>query len=664
MYSPASLSPKSKQLRRQVSEGPIAEFVTAIEESQPANWQKRSSAFQKLVEAIPENAHKIENGSKWYSTPATLRHLAISIGELLKDPRSTVVKRTCLGLTSLFERCKVNARYLFKDLMPSVLSVHAQTVQVIRQAVENMVLEAIHEVPCKMIMPLWMERLRIDRSRTVRDACALYLGHALQNWNEEGYLTDEIWFQVGRTLLGSVRDPSPNVRTYSKQVLEQMERSHPSVFDQLLNDESGPAGKDPKLFRWLKTLGQSVAAADAAEDLSVASRFSYNSDMRMRSKTAAAAFSPANKMSQDRKQEEHAVIPDSISLNARSMRTSSTGSVGSASQRRSQGTPSSESPSRATPPRPPPSKRTHTKSIHEEPSGSYKETDVFQNEALTDDEDDEQIVKQQSNETDESLPSFPSNLDISSWRQTIQKSVESSRTTDSRYQQYLSSPGKMVDSVVSASTPETPHGFRPTASTAKALENKDEKDQSEKQKDATKISNVETLKKFSKRRSRSSLLIQERLRVSSSVSMEEEDDDDEEEAQNTEVIQKRSDEENNVPNPEPKLMSGSKPPMFPVSKGAPASSVQSSRAPEHMVIAIRLLRAHKEHVDTIMETLRIEMDTLRDFDQLLEEAGRPTEEEVLDYYESVGLCLEQRSAAGAKLQSELDRVSRGEPPME
>jgi archaellum component FlaD/FlaE len=58
------------------------------------------------------------------------------------------------------------------------------------------------------------------------------------------------------------------------------------------------------------------------------------------------------------------------------------------------------------------------------------------------------------------------------------------------------------------------------------------------------------------------------------------------------------------------------------------------------------------------------MDTLRDFDKLLEEAGRPTEEEVLDYYESVGLCLEQRAAAGAKLQQELDRVSEGEPPME
>jgi hypothetical protein len=81
-----------------------------------------------------------------------------------------------------------------------------------------------------------------------------------------------------------------------------------------------------------------------------------------------------------------------------------------------------------------------------------------------------------------------------------------------------------------------------------------------------------------------------------------------------------------------------------------------------MVIAIRLLRAHKEHVDTVMETLKVEMDTLRDFDNLLEETGRPTEEEVLDYFESLGLCLDQRTQSGAQLQREMDRISRGEPP--
>ena len=83
-----------------------------------------------------------------------------------------------------------------------------------------------------------------------------------------------------------------------------------------------------------------------------------------------------------------------------------------------------------------------------------------------------------------------------------------------------------------------------------------------------------------------------------------------------------------------------------------------------MVIAVQLLRSHKLHNDCIMETLKLEMDALRDFGSLLEEVGRPTEAEVLDYFETVGLCLDQRAQASLQLQVELDRISRGEPPEE
>ena len=81
--------------------------------------------------------------------------------------------------------------------------------------------------------------------------------------------------------------------------------------------------------------------------------------------------------------------------------------------------------------------------------------------------------------------------------------------------------------------------------------------------------------------------------------------------------------------------------------------------PEHIVIAIRLLRAHKSHVDQIMETLKLEMDTLRDFDRLLELAGRPTEEELITYYESIDLCLQQRYNANMTLRNEMNELSTG-----
>lgn len=138
--------------------------------------------------------------------------------------------------------------------------------------------------------------------------------------------------------------------------------------------------------------------------------------------------------------------------------------------------------------------------------------------------------------------------------------------------------------------------------------------------------------------------MQERFRMSSSFA---ENEKIKEEEKPVVLEGKRSEEENEVPNSED-------------SKVAAAAPRTPASAPEHMVIAIRLLRAHKAHVDQIMETLKIEMDVLRDFDRLLEEPGRPTDEEVLDYFESVGLCLEQRVQAGAGLQREMDCISRGE----
>lgn len=276
---------------KHITEGPIAEFVAVIEDTPAEMWQKRCASLRKLLDAIPEGSTYSE-GNSWYNSPPILRHLAVPVGQLLKDPRSTVVKRTCESLTRLFMKCQTDARYLFRDIMPTILSVHAQTVQVIRTAVQNMVMESIPEVPCKMVMPMWMERLKVDKSRTVRDACALYLGQALQCWTEEGYLTEEIWMQVGSSLIRTLRDPSPNVRSQAKAALERMRGDHPDYWENLVNNPDGAASKDAKLQRWLKSLGQGVSPD--AEELSVASRFSYNSDTRYSRSAMRSSSSPAN----------------------------------------------------------------------------------------------------------------------------------------------------------------------------------------------------------------------------------------------------------------------------------------------------------------------------------------------------------------------------------
>jgi hypothetical protein len=67
-------------------------------------------------------------------------------------------------------------------------------------------------------------------------------------------------------------------------------------------------------------------------------------------------------------------------------------------------------------------------------------------------------------------------------------------------------------------------------------------------------------------------------------------------------------------------------------------------------------------MDKIMDTLLMEMDVLKEFEQLVMDESKPTwlmKEGVLDYFESVGLCFDQCTAGGKELQHEMDCISKG-----
>lgn len=577
----------------------ISQFTQLIEDTPAEDWKRRSEGLQYLVAQIPKGERYYDEAA-WYNSPASLRGLSLAVSELLKDARSTVVKRTCEQMTILFRRCKTNGRYLLRDIMPTILSVHAQTAQIVRLAVQNMVVETIPEVPCKMVMPLWMERLKIDKSRTVREACALYLGKSLQAWTEPGYLTEDIWMQVGVTLLKTLRDPSPAVRSYIKAALETMRALQSTYYDNLINDPEGPAAKDMKLRKWLKNQGTHL---DVAEDLSVASRFTYNSDSRFAARsTGPPSFRSASprrefpKRSETSTDDESDAVPKSIHVSP----PSSSSKLGPPMRLTS----GSIEEKKVTASRPPALQiRGLDTNIH----GS--------------------VPNNSESEKYSASPHFPANLLSGAFDKPIIKPEE------------VTKKGNEDVSPVNPAGPEentTPH------------------ETSSKEKNPSEgpfIVSMQKLKDHAlKRRSRNSLLMQERFRLSNRPISQPTDKgkkvEPSPEKKGSVVVEKHSEEENVVPNKESDI------------------SGPTRRAPEHMVIAVRLLRAHKMHVDRIMETLKMEMDALRDFDRLLEEVGRPTEEETLDYFESVGLCLDQRSQASAHLQHELDRISRGEPPVE
>jgi CLASP N terminal len=261
-------------------DGPIQEFTKVIELTPTDQWTKRTNSFSSLVALIPKSVQQNAEDENWYSNSKTLRHLCLPISTLLKDSRSTVVKRTCENCTELFSKCGALARHLLKDLMPAILAVHAQTVQVIRTYVQTMVVESLVCVPCKSAMPIWLDKLKTEKSRTVREACAVYLLVALEHWE----LTRDIMVQVTNSLLRSLRDPCPLVREYIRQGLNLVRIFYPELWNALLSDPV--VTKDMKLKRFLLKLG---ADAEQDDDMSsLASRGSIASATSNRSSSQRA----------------------------------------------------------------------------------------------------------------------------------------------------------------------------------------------------------------------------------------------------------------------------------------------------------------------------------------------------------------------------------------
>mmetsp|Transcript_10602 Transcript_10602/g.12922 ORF Transcript_10602/g.12922 Transcript_10602/m.12922 type:complete len:200 (-) Transcript_10602:60-659(-) len=85
----------------------------------------------------------------------------------------------------------------------------------------------------------------------------------------------------------------------------------------------------------------------------------------------------------------------------------------------------------------------------------------------------------------------------------------------------------------------------------------------------------------------------------------------------------------------------------------------SSKLLEHIFVGTNILKAHKHHIDKLMETLRMEMDVVQKFERIYQTS---TEDEILENFESMAVCLDQRVEACDELRRVMDRISRGAPP--
>lgn len=88
---------------------------------------------------------------------------------------------------------------------------------------------------------------------------------------------------------------------------------------------------------------------------------------------------------------------------------------------------------------------------------------------------------------------------------------------------------------------------------------------------------------------------------------------------------------------------------------------------ENYLVSNQLLAAHKQYIDDLMEDLRSEMNTIRDFETLLVKSQNqphddgtygPSEDDILKYYEAVYAYLDKGSENCIKLRKEMERISK------
>ncbi|KAG7366034.1 CLASP N terminal-domain containing protein [Nitzschia inconspicua] len=658
--------------KHHITEGPIHDFTAIIEKTTPEDWQRRTSALQTLVSVIPSeddqlyyhnnsNSYDDESNNnnnnnnttneQWYNSPPILRHLAIPLSELLKDPRSTVVKRTCEACEQLFDKCQVQARYLLKDIMPAIIQVHASTVAVIRQYVQTMVVHAIAIVPCKMTMPLWLDRLKHDKSRTVREACCLYLSKSIEEWSnlmEDGYLTKDIFHQVGTAFIKALRDASPQVRQQARKGLEVFYGLQPDVLDHLVSIH-------PELSRDLRTkkLLQRIQAGETvgADDVSVTSRVSRMS----------IASAPVRGVRSGTIVGTPSRLTTTTTTNRR--RNNTNYNIGSAVGGIST---NSTGQYRAKPPSMPPT----SSSTYDIPTTIGVATTIM----TTTTSAAVHSSSKPSNGLGPPQRIVANSYSIDSVQEESRRNGNDSNATETTLSNNLgtTTPASVLHLGVNDETPllAPPSDNLPPLS-SKLLNPDDDANRSFESVDTDMselqpISNTTELRQVAKSRGmngrRSSLLLRDRLmRRSASASIPEGNNENEHSSSVGDEHSVPHISTNNNNNNNTVRIDSSVTNMVEIAHLGADEIANHPQLPEHTKIAHQLLEAHKVHIDQVMEVLKVEMDALKDFELILLEDGprRPTEEEVLEYFESLGLCLEQRTKAGQILQRKMDRISQG-----
>lgn len=521
------------------------------------------------------------------------------MSELLLDARSTVAKHTCQHLAFLVRRIKalnpVNSdtcKYLLKDLLPTVLALHAQTAKVIRGYAAEMMTIIIPLCRFKSGLPVMLERLRKDKSRDVREACVKYLRLVVRHWAKDvespsssgetedsaiskpqgqDYLTPSICLHIGNGLARALMDPSQPVRMEARNAFEIFRYKYPDIWNQIVQKRDGILSKDKRLKKSIINAAMKADAEgrsdisnnyyptyDEGEDYDVNSIHSNGSRTSWHSRDSFASKASGLNSSKSRRSGSRQRQRSTTGLSGPPKRNPVGGSSNGASKKI------------------PPSSRNGRNSAH---------STMGKSKAMP-----KKISNDENNNNNYSSPHS--------------KQHHSNHNNLLTNDNQLSPPPSTVSEVAihQAPLPEPPL-----------------------------MDDIDA--EHWESRNPSSALGNDIIASTSSVS------------ENSSLQH-----------------SGS--------GGGASGSIGGPRPNENYTVANQLLSAHKSYIDELMESLRTEMNTVRDFEaSLLQsksnmssngESYGPTEDEVLKYYETVYGFLEKGTENGTKLREAMEKVSRTE----
>jgi len=736
-----------------VDDKPVGDFADAISALSAESWQARTLALEKLVNHVP--ASDTEEGASsggykppdgmvpFYLSPTTLRRLASPLQALLQDPRSSVVKHACHHLVLLVERTGAapsapsssssdapsrtvrpdRARHLLRDLLPTILTLHAQTVNVIRGYATAMMLAVIPLCRFKSGLPTLLDALRKNKSRDVREACARYLRAVLEAWSgttvqnavgeRTAYISRDVVTHIGNALAKGLMDPGQCVRMEARAGFETFRTYYPDVWHTIVHRDGGPLSTD---FRLKKSIINSAVRADAEravgegpltaggagyafgdddDSRSVDSSFSYQSGAsgvglhhNAKSKTTHMPGGVASSLSSRVGQKP--MMPRAAAAGKSKAR------IPAPPSRRRPVVPPPAPPLPRTPPKtrggvgasskgpatnafanviasPAPTMtvrkrrddtlgRNHNGKEPSSASSSSLQERMVNDRAATSIQaafrgvvtrqsmlPPEALVQNGSGNSAGSPPALPGVTSVLSDASDPSPSLHSDRdkTADGGRKSLMGNTARMManrrktigakdSGAVSPLNPSTPSGdirksfssplqgrMQETPRAAKDAEKMGWRDDSPVQAiafDSIADDPIESHQSKATNR-KSSIMLQNRLRQS---------------------------------------IAGAAGAKYSGINGAGNGTAPLSPCVEHVDIARELLAVHRSHIDGLMAMLRMDMDTINNFEAILQDEQGPMEDDVLEYFESIQAGLEERFDMSKDLHSQLDKISRGE----